>query len=168
MIVPIGLLPSSNPSCTPHLRIIPCRRAHFTDAERDRRKSRINAVEAKRTALPQRRGRQKSCTAPVRTALSARCSCKTVPQAKYVTHRIRMIVRHQYARIDQQVRILCPTVVISASSTSLPYSITHTAKDMRCDIRSLNTHVPSEVSTEADLSFDRSSTFESCGTSRIV
>ena len=56
-------------------------------------------------------------------------------------------------------------IIISASSTSLPYSITHTAKNMRCDIRSLNTYVPSEVSNEPGLSFDRSSTFELCGTS---
>ena len=51
-------------------------------------------------------------------------------------------------------------IIISASSTSLPYSITHTAKYILCDIRSLNIYVPSEVSTEPDLSFDRSSTFE--------
>ena len=59
-------------------------------------------------------------------------------------------------------------IIISASSTSLPYSIAHTTKNMRCDIRSLNPYMPSEVSTEIDLLFDRSSTFESCGTSRIV
>ncbi len=48
-------------------------------------------------------------------------------------------------------------------STSLPYRIILTA-----DIRSLNIHVPSEASTEPDLSFDGSSTFELCGTSRTV
>ncbi len=31
-----------------------------------------------------------------------------------------------------------------------------------------NTHIPSEVSTEPDLSFDESTTFELCGTSRMV
>lgn len=48
-------------------------------------------------------------------------------------------------------------------STSLPYRIILTA-----DIRSLNIHVPSEALTEPDLSFNGSSTFELCGTSRTV
>ena len=51
-------------------------------------------------------------------------------------------------------------IVISASLTSLPYSITSTTKWIRCDNRPLNTHVPSKVS--ADLSFDRSFTFQLC------
>lgn len=39
---------------------------------------------------------------------------------------------------------------------------------MRCDIGSLNIHVPSEVSTEPDLSFDGSSTFEATVRDRSI
>ena len=59
-------------------------------------------------------------------------------------------------------------IIISASSRFLPYSITHTAKYILCNIRSLNTHMPFVVSTKPELSFGRSSTFVLCGASRIV
>ena len=53
---------------------------------------------------------------------------------------------------DDQLR---PRKQVCALLSQLPQRryriITYTAKYMQCDIRSLDTHVPSEVSTEADL-----------------
>ena len=61
---------------------------------------------------------------------------------------------------DAPVKRAGISIIISASSTSLPHSIIYIIKYMRYDIRSLNTYIPSEVSIELDLLFDRFFTFK--------